>query len=93
MFGLVLRAPVTLAILPIPQSNVSTLVAERGGISLMEEQGTKPVNQYLPPRQKTLADMAAKNSSFQGGCGTALEAEAKDAPGFFGWLDKALDTL
>ena len=75
-----------------PDSNVS-LVAERGGISLMEEQGTRPVNQYLPPRQKTLADLAAKNSGFQGGCGTALAAEAKDALGFFGWLDRALDKM
>lgn len=48
---------------------------------------------YLPPRQKTLADLAAKNSGFQGGCGTALAAEAKDAPGFFGWLDRALDKM
>lgn len=76
-----------------PDSNVSQLVAERGGISLMEEQGTRPVNQYLPPRQKTLADLAAKNSGFQVGCGTALAAEAKDAPGFFGWLDRALDKM
>ena len=60
----------------------------------MEEQGTNPVNQYLPPRPKTVADLKlAQNSSFQGGCGAALEAEAQDAPGFFGWLDKALDRL
>ena len=52
------------------------------------------MNQYLPPRAKTVADLKlAQNSSFQGGCGAALEAEAQDAPGFFGWLDKALDRL
>ncbi len=32
-----------------PDIGVSQLVAERGGIDLMPEQGTKPVNKYLPP--------------------------------------------
>lgn len=36
-----------------PESNVSILSAERGGMELMPEQGTKPVNRYLPPRPKT----------------------------------------
>ena len=35
-----------------PDSDVSQLVAERGGFDLMPEQGTKPVNKYLPPRPK-----------------------------------------
>ena len=35
-----------------PDSDVSKLVAERGGFDLMPEQGTKPVNKYLPPRPK-----------------------------------------
>ena len=35
-----------------PESEVSLLVAARGGYDLMPEQGTKPVNQYLPPRPK-----------------------------------------
>jgi len=33
-----------------PNSNVSRLVAERGGFDLMPEIGYKPVNKYLPPR-------------------------------------------
>ena len=37
-----------------PESQVSKLVTERGGIDLMPEQETKPVNKYLPPRQKIL---------------------------------------
>jgi len=35
-----------------PDSNVSTLTRERGGMDLMPEMGTKPVNKYLPPRPK-----------------------------------------
>ncbi|MEO1223978.1 MAG: 4Fe-4S dicluster domain-containing protein [Pseudomonadota bacterium] len=35
-----------------PESEVSLLVAARGGYDLMPEQGAKPVNQYLPPRPK-----------------------------------------
>ena len=35
-----------------PESNVSLLVAERGGYDLMPDMGTKPTNKYLPPRKK-----------------------------------------
>jgi len=35
-----------------PASAVSRLVEERGGFALMPEQGTRPVNRYLPPRRK-----------------------------------------
>jgi Fe-S-cluster-containing dehydrogenase component len=35
-----------------PDSAVSRLVAERGGVELMPELGYKPVNRYLPPRPK-----------------------------------------
>jgi len=34
------------------ESNVSKLVAERGGYDLMPEMGYKPVNKYLPPRPR-----------------------------------------
>ena len=44
-----------------PASAVSIMVAERGGIDLMPEQGTRPVNKYLPPRpRKPLADSAGR---------------------------------
>jgi Fe-S-cluster-containing dehydrogenase component len=33
-----------------PNSAVSQLVAERGGVDLMPELGYRPVNKYLPPR-------------------------------------------
>ena len=39
-----------------PESAVSRLVAERGGYDLMPEQGTRPVNKYLPPRPRDRID-------------------------------------
>jgi sulfite dehydrogenase (quinone) subunit SoeB len=34
-----------------PESAVSRLVAERGGVDLLPELGYRPVNKYLPPRE------------------------------------------
>ena len=67
-----------------PNSDVSKLVAERGGMDLMPEQGTKPVNQYLPPRPKDTLDKMPP---------PPLETVATEAKGFLGWLDKALEAL
>ena len=67
-----------------PDSAVSRLVAERGGMDLMPEQGTRPVNQYLPPRarDRVLAEP------------TAPQASVTERPGgFLGWLDRTLDRL
>jgi len=67
-----------------PDSDVSRLVAERGGFDLMPEQGTKPVNKYLPPRPKDeQIDVLAP----------FLEPVAATPSGFLGWLDKALEKL
>ena len=61
-----------------PASEVSRLVAERGGYELMPELGYKPVNRYLPPRprkngsscgsqeQISLVDLAAKKAVPEG---------------------------
>lgn len=67
-----------------PESNVSKLVAERGGIDLMPEMGTAPVNKYLPPRPKTKPDTQSAP--------TAAPA-AENPGGFLGWLDQALEKL
>jgi len=64
-----------------PNSNVSKLVAERGGIDLMPEMGTRPVNKYLPPRPKDVPSTAALNGA---------NSEPK---GFLAWLDKALEAI
>lgn len=65
-----------------PNSDVSVMVRERGGIDLMPEQGTKPVNKYLPPRDKiTVTSHQPK----------AKKAVSKD--NFFLWLDKELEKI
>jgi sulfite dehydrogenase (quinone) subunit SoeB len=38
-----------------PQSEVSQMVARRGGADLMPELGYRPVNKYLPPRPERMA--------------------------------------
>jgi Fe-S-cluster-containing dehydrogenase component len=67
-----------------PDSDVSKMVAERGGVDLMPEQETKPVNKYLPPRPKQNAAAEPVN--------LAALAEP-EATGFLGWLDRALEKL
>jgi len=70
-----------------PNSDVSKLVAERGGFDLMPEQNTKPVNKYLPPRprRKTPEDDAPVDL-------VAL-AKTDEPSGFWSWLDQTLDRL
>lgn len=65
-----------------PQSAVSQLVKERGGMDLMPELETKPVNKYLPPRQKQRSVMPEGS-----------KRKADQATGVLGWLDKALTRL
>jgi Fe-S-cluster-containing dehydrogenase component len=65
-----------------PDSDVSKLVAERGGIELMPEMGTKPVNRYLPPRKTEVP--AAASLPVDNGEGLT---------GFWRWLDGAMDRL
>ncbi len=67
-----------------PDSEVSRLVAGRGGMDLMPEQGTRPVNKYLPPRGRDEAvDVLAP----------LLEPVAETPQGFLGWLDRALERM
>lgn len=72
-----------------PESNVSKLTAARGGIDLMPEQGTKPVNKYLPPRPKTDITGDGKIDILA----PYLKPVEMEATGFLGWLDKALEKL
>ena len=69
-----------------PESNVSILSAERGGMELMPEQGTKPVNRYLPPRPKTDVEQIDI-------LGPLLERQPEETGGFLGWLDRTLEKL
>jgi Fe-S-cluster-containing dehydrogenase component len=64
------------------ESDVSKLVRERGGMDLMPEMGTKPVNKYLPLRSR------------DEGLGVpALEEVASEPTGFMRWLDKVLEKV
>ncbi len=66
-----------------PNSDVSVLVAERGGFDLMPEQGNKPVNKYLPPREKRALGEGAQSPAF-------ADEDTSGATGLLGWIDRAL---
>lgn len=69
-----------------PDSHVSRLSADRGGMDLMPDLGTRPVNKYLPPRPRdTLPEIDVL---------APYLAPVTDSPrGFLGWLDRALSAL
>ncbi|MEO1331641.1 MAG: 4Fe-4S dicluster domain-containing protein [Pseudomonadota bacterium] len=75
-----------------PASDVSRMVAERGGMDLMPEQGTKPVNKYLPPRPKQRAAPTPDASDAPGGLNLAALADPTPT-GFLAWLDRTLEKL
>lgn len=61
-----------------PESGVSKLVASRDGFDLMPEQGCRPVNKYLPPRQRMIT-----------GDGAPLAPVAADQAGLLArWVDR-----
>ena len=63
-----------------PNSDVSQLVAARGGVELMPELGYKPVNRYLPPRRGRHA----------GGPTALAPAAAGDLHPVLRWIDRVL---
>ncbi len=68
-----------------PGSEVSLLVAARDGYALMPEQGCAPVNRYLPPRPKALADESSDLTAL-----TPVAAEAGSAGMLARWVDRML---
>lgn len=66
-----------------PESDVSKLVAERGGVSLMPELGYAPVNRYLPPRPRRAGGDAPAPTQDE-----ALDTAA--LPPLLRWLDRVL---
>ena len=68
-----------------PESDVSKLVAERGGADLMPELGYRPVNKYLPPRPR-------KDGAGATGAMASLDEEVdpKQLNPLLRWLDRAL---
>ena len=68
-----------------PESAVSRLVADRGGVGLMPELGYAPVNRYLPPRPRRAGPAPDSDA--------APAAEALDTAQLnplLRWLDRAL---
>jgi Fe-S-cluster-containing dehydrogenase component len=76
-----------------PTSDVSQLAADRGGYDLMPEQGTKPVNKYLPPRSRDSYARDAHSTGHEAGPANLAELAEPEAKGFLGWLDKALERI
>jgi Fe-S-cluster-containing dehydrogenase component len=68
-----------------PASEISLMAAARGGYALMPEQGTRPVNRYLPPRVKAAgAERTAPRM-------LAHVDDSEDGAGLIArWIDRAL---
>ena len=83
-----------------PDSSVSRMTRERNGLDLMPEQGTRPVNKYLPPR-----DLVSRSANPDDGNVVAaadgsidvlaplLEPVAESPSGLLGWIDRTLSRL
>jgi Fe-S-cluster-containing dehydrogenase component len=67
-----------------PESAVSKLVAERGGVALMPELGYAPVNRYLPPRPRRAGNAADAPAPAEETLDTA------QLPPLLRWLDRVL---
>ena len=67
-----------------PESKVSKLVAERGGVALMPELGYAPVNRYLPPRPRRAGPAPSQETPAQEPLDTAA------LPPVLRWLDRVL---
>ena len=65
-----------------PESDVSKLVRDRGGFDLLPEFGYKPVNKYLPPRERHDPPAAPQPL-------TSLTSKSK-ADSLFAWADRLL---
>ena len=61
-----------------PESDISKLVAARGGVELMPQLGYQPTNRYLPPRPR------------RGGDGEVAEETTANALSPARWLDRIL---
>lgn len=68
-----------------PNSDVSQLVAERGGYDLMPEMGMQPVNKYLPPRASTRHDLETPAPPPE-----TIPASTDTGSDFLNWVDRML---
>lgn len=66
-----------------PNSDISKLVAARGGYDLMPELGYRPTNKYLPPRPR-------RNAAGEGAPAALAPVAVPAAGGLLGWVDRLL---
>ena len=69
-----------------PNSEISLLVAARGGYDLMPEMGYRPTNKYLPPRPRQVAEVVDLNPSPAADDGTTAGA----GNNLLAWVDAML---
>lgn len=69
-----------------PNSEISLLVAARGGYDLMPEMGYRPTNKYLPPRPRQVAEVVDLNPSPAANDGTTVGA----GNNLLAWVDAML---
>jgi Fe-S-cluster-containing dehydrogenase component len=67
-----------------PESDVSRLVAARGGYDLMPEMGYQPTNKYLPPRPRR------RETGCTGAAAALPPAPPSLGRGLLGWIDRLL---
>jgi sulfite dehydrogenase (quinone) subunit SoeB len=67
-----------------PDSDVSQIVAARGGYDLMPEMGYAPTNKYLPPRPRK------DSAGCTGGLAELAPAIPAGSGGLLGWIDQLL---
>jgi Fe-S-cluster-containing dehydrogenase component len=66
-----------------PESKVSKLVAERGGVALLPELGYAPVNKYLPPRPRRTENVSPAQVPVE-------TVDVAALPPLLRWLDRVL---
>lgn len=70
-----------------PDSEVSILTKRRGGVDLMDEQGTRPVNKYLLPQERSAAD------TFEPDGMNIAELADREPSGILAWVDRTLSRI
>lgn len=67
-----------------PSSDVSVLSKQRGGVDLMPEQGTRPVNKYLLPTERGGAEHSEPDGF------NLADYVDQEPSGILAWIDRAL---
>ncbi|MGD9783722.1 MAG: 4Fe-4S dicluster domain-containing protein [Hyphomicrobiaceae bacterium] len=73
-----------------PDSDISQLVAERGGYDLLPGMGYKPVNKYLPPRPRRDGSGYAEAGSAEAMQAPLATGDGSAIERLFAWADRVL---